>query len=100
MSDTSTLHIPIDPALRKQFTEKAKLLGFDSAQAYLRVIIKATVDDRRIDLDVDEWGKPSTQATERINKWTAEAMSASKTGDLPGFTDTKSMLEYLEREAH
>ena len=100
MSDTSTIHIPLEPALRKQFTAKAKQLGFDSAQAYLRVIIKATVDDRRIDLDVDEWGKPSPEAANRLNKWTAEALNASEAGDLPGFTDTKSMMEYLEREAH
>ena len=73
MSGTSTLHIPLEPAIRKKFTAKAKQLGFDSAQAYLRVIIKANVDGRRINLDVDEWGKPSIAASARLNKAAEEA---------------------------
>ncbi len=99
MSDTSTIHVPVDPTVRKQLTAKAKQLGFDSAQAYLRVIIKAAVDGRRINLDLDDWGEPSPKAEERINKWTAEAINDSNAGKLPGFTDTKSMMEYLKREA-
>ncbi len=100
MSNTSTIHIPLEPKLRKEFTIKAKQLGFDSAQAYLRVIIKATVDGRRIDLEVDDWGQPSAEAATRLNKWTAEALTASDSGELPSFTDTKSMMEYLQREAN
>ena len=100
MSDTSTIHIPIEPALRKQFTAKAKQLGFDSAQAYLRVIIKASVDNRRIDLDVDSWGEASAKAVERLNIWTAEAIQDSSKDKLPSFTDVKSMMEFLDREAH
>jgi hypothetical protein len=73
MSDTSTIHIPLEPTIRKKFTAKAKQLGFDSAQAYLRVIIKATVDGRRINLDVDEWGEPSDAAAARLNKAAEEA---------------------------
>jgi hypothetical protein len=100
MSDTSTIHVPLEPAIRKKFTAKAKQLGFDSAQAYLRVIIKATVDGRQIDLDIDDWGTPSPRAAIRLNKDTAEAIAASKSGELPSFTDAKSMMEYLHREAH
>jgi hypothetical protein len=73
MSDTSTIHVPLEPAVRKQFTAKAKQLGFDSAQAYLRVIIKAAVDGRRIDLNVDDWGEPSEAAADRLNKAAEEA---------------------------
>lgn len=73
MSDTSTIHIPLEPTVRKKFTAKAKLLGFDSAQAYLRVIIKAAVDGRRIDLNIDEWGEPSNTAADRLNKATENA---------------------------
>ena len=76
MSDTSTIHIPLEPTIRKRFTAKAKQLGFDSAQAYLRVIIKATVDGRRIDLDIDEWGEPSDAAANRINKAAEEAKNS------------------------
>ncbi len=68
MSDTSTIHVPIEPNTRKQFTAKAKLLGFDSAQAYLRVMIKAVVDGRRIDFNLDDWGEPTDEAAERLIK--------------------------------
>jgi|GEM_PF-1170250 len=100
MSDTSTIHVPLDPKLRKEFTIKAKQLGFDSAQAYLRVIIKAAVDGRRVELDADDWGQPSAEAAARLNTWTAEAVSASEAGGLPSFTDAKSMTEFLQREAN
>jgi len=73
MSDTSTIHVPLEPIIRKKFTAKAKQLGFDSAQAYLRVIIKAAVDGRRIDLNVDAWGEPSDVAATRLNKAAEEA---------------------------
>jgi hypothetical protein len=99
MSDSSTIHVPLEPSVRKQFTAKAKQLGFDSAQAYLRVIIKAAVDGRRINLDLDDWGEPSPQAAARLNKWTAEALADSEAGKLAGFTDVTSMMEYLDREA-
>lgn len=73
MSNTSTVHVPLEPAIRKKFTARAKQLGFDSAQAYLRVIIKAAVDGRRIDLNVDQWGEPSDAAATRINKAAEDA---------------------------
>lgn len=73
MSDSSTIHVPLEPKVRKQFTLKAKQLGFDSAQAYLRVMIKAIVDGRRIDLEIDEWGEPSDAAAERLNQAAEDA---------------------------
>ena len=73
MSDSSTIHVPLDPKVRKQFTLRAKQLGFDSAQAYLRVIIKAVIDDRRIDLDIDKWGEPSDAAAKRLNEAAEDA---------------------------
>ncbi|HSX06481.1 MAG TPA: hypothetical protein VLG92_02070 [Candidatus Saccharimonadia bacterium] len=81
MSDTSTIHVPLEPTIRKKFAAQAKQLGFDSAQAYLRVLIKAAVDGRRIDLDVDEWGQPSDEAAVRLNK---AADDAKKGIDLSG----------------
>lgn len=70
---TSTIHIPLEPSTRKRFTAQAKMLGFDSAQAYLRVLIKAIVDGRRIDFDIDEWGLPSDAAAARLNEAAEEA---------------------------
>jgi hypothetical protein len=31
MSDTSTIHVPLETAVRKKFVAQAKQLGFDSA---------------------------------------------------------------------
>lgn len=93
MSDSSTIHVPLEPKVRKQFTAKAKQLGFDSAQAYLRVMIKAVVDNRRIDLDIDEWGEPSDAAAERLNRAAKDAM---KDTDLSGpFTTADDFMKDL-----
>jgi hypothetical protein len=93
MSDTSTIHVPLEPAIRKKFTAQAKQLGFDSAQAYLRVLIKATVDGRRIDLDVDDWGQPSNEAATRLNK---AAKDAKKGKDLSGpFSSVEEFMKGL-----
>ena len=81
MNDTSTIHVPLEPTIRKRFAAQAKQLGFDSAQAYLRVLIKAAVDGRRIDLDVDAWGQPSDEAAARLNK---AAEDAKRGKDLSG----------------
>lgn len=99
MSATS-LHIPLQTAVRKKFTAKAKRLGFDSAQAYLRVLIQANVDNRMIDFDADTWGSPSPQAVARLNKATEEALADSSAGKLPSFTNAANMMGYLDRETH
>lgn len=68
MSDTSTIHVPIEPLIWKQFTTKVKQLGFDSAQAYLRVVIKTVIDGHRIDFNLYDWGEPSDEAVMHLNK--------------------------------
>jgi len=93
MSDSSTIHVPLEPKVRKQFTAKAKQLGFDSAQAYLRVMIKAAVDGRRIDLEIDGWGEPSDAAAERLNR---AAEDAKKSTNLSGpFTSVDDFMKDL-----
>ena len=91
MSDSSTIHVPIEPKVRKLFTAKAKQLGFDSAQAYLRVMIKASVDGRRIDLELDDWGEPSDEAADRLNR---AAQDAKKGNNLSG--PFKSVDEFMK----
>jgi len=73
MSNT-TLHIPMDKTIRAQLEVRAKRLGFDSAQAYIRVWAKAEAEGRYIDYGVDDWGEPSPAATKRLNKATDEAL--------------------------
>ena len=68
-----TLHVPMDKKVREQLEAKAKKLGFDSAQAYIRVWAKAEAEGRTIDFG-DDWGEPSDAATERLSRDAEEAM--------------------------
>ena len=70
---TTTLHIPIDKDVREKLDAKAKRLGFDSAQAYIRVWAKAEAENRILSFGLDEWGEPSEAAQKRLNKATDDA---------------------------
>lgn len=97
-SNITTLHIPIDARVRRQLDAKAKRLGFDSAQAYIRVWAQAEVDGRILDFG-DEWGEPTPEAAARLNRWTEEAIAESKAGKLPRFTNVDDMMEYLHGDS-
>lgn len=45
------LQIPIDQDVRDGLERRARSLGFDSAQAYIRVWAKAEADGRKLDFD-------------------------------------------------
>lgn len=62
----------MDENIRKGLETRARELGFDSAQAYIRVWAKAQAERRLIDFG-DDWGEPSDAAAARINKAAAEA---------------------------
>jgi antitoxin component of RelBE/YafQ-DinJ toxin-antitoxin module len=47
----SKLQIPIDQDVRERLERRARSLGFDSAQAYIRVWAKAEADGRKLDFD-------------------------------------------------
>jgi hypothetical protein len=63
----------MDKTIRDQLEAKAKRLGFDSAQAYIRFWAKAETDGRTVDLGYDDWGEPSDAAAKRLNRWAEEA---------------------------
>jgi hypothetical protein len=73
MNKMTTLHIPIDSSVRKGLESKAKSLGFDSAQAYIRVWAKAEAEGRKLDFGDNQWGEPSDAAARRLNKLANEA---------------------------
>src|ERR1700712_5550241 len=50
---TTKLQIPIDPDVREGLERRARSLGFDSAQAYIRVWAKAEAEGRKLDFDGD-----------------------------------------------
>ena len=72
--NSTTLHIPMDKTVRAQLEAKAKRLGFDSAQAYIRVWAKAETEGRNVDYGIDDWGEPSPAAVKRLDKATDEAL--------------------------
>lgn len=88
-----TLHIPMDKTVRTRLEAKAKGLGFDSAQAYIRVWAKAEVEGRSVDYDIDDWGEPSQAATKRLNKATDEALRGKNTSG--PFLTTQDALDHL-----
>jgi len=72
MNTTTTLHIPIDITVRKQLEIRAKELGFDSVQAYIRVWAKAEAEGRTLNFG-DSWGEPSDEAAKLLNKAAQDA---------------------------
>ncbi len=80
----TTIHIPIDAALRKRFAAKAKRLGFPSAQVYIRVWMTAVAEGRTLDFG-DDWGEPTPEAAARLNRLAEEAIAQSNAGELKSY---------------
>ncbi len=93
--NTTTLHIPMDKTVRAKLESKAKKLGFDSAQAYIRVWAKAEAEDRILSFDDDDWGEPSQAAVKRLNK-AAEEAKKDKNVSKP-FLSVEEMMSHLDR---
>jgi hypothetical protein len=81
-------------SVRQRLDAKAKKLGFDSAQAYIRVWAQAEADGRTLDFG-DDWGQPTPEAAARLDRLAREARVQSTAGKLPRFTDIDDMMEYL-----
>lgn len=62
----------MDKDVLEGLKRRAEALGFDSAQALIRVWAKAEVDGRELSFG-DDWGEPSKEAAARLNKAAAEA---------------------------
>ncbi len=92
MSNDTTLHIPIDRTVRDQLDAKAKRLGFDSAQAYIRVWAKAEAEGRTLSFG-DEWGEPTPEAAMRLHRLAAEALAQNATGKLPAYQTADELLK-------
>lgn len=92
--NTTTLHIPMDKTVREQLEAKAKRLGFDSAQAYIRVWAKAEAEDRILSFDDDVWGEPSPAAVKRLNR-AAEEAKQGKNVSKP-FRSVDEMMAHLD----
>ena len=94
MSNT-TLHIPMDKTVRDNLEAKAKRLGFDSAQAYIRVWAKAEAEGRTLNFG-DESGEPSDTAVARINRDADEASLGTNMSE--PFDTIEEMMAHLDKQ--
>lgn len=94
---TIKLQIPMDEAVRNSLEAKARSLGFDSAQAYIRVWAKAEVDGRKVDLNVDDWGEPSPEALARYEKQLKQYERDKKAGLVKSFGNVDDLLADLNK---
>ena len=91
---TTKLQIPIDQDVREGFERRARSLGFDSAQAYIRMWMKAEAEGRKLDFD----GKAvvlSPEANARYEKIIAEFEEEKKAGDVKEFTNVDDLMKDL-----
>ncbi len=91
---TTKLQIPIDQDVRDGLERRARSLGFDSAQAYIRVWAKAEADGRKLDFD----GKAvvlSPEANARYEEIIAELEADKKTGDVKEFGSVEEFMKDL-----
>lgn len=91
---TTKLQIPIDQEVREGLERRARSLGFDSVQAYIRVWAKAEADGRKLDFD----GKAvvlSPEANARYEKMIAEFDAEKKAGKVKKFTNVDELMKDL-----
>ncbi|HVQ44571.1 MAG TPA: hypothetical protein VMT30_06415 [Candidatus Saccharimonadia bacterium] len=91
---TTKLQIPIDQDVREGFERRAHSLGFDSAQAYLRVWMKAEADGRKLDFD----GKAvvlSPEANARYEQMIVDLDEEKKSGKAKEFTSVEDFMKDL-----
>jgi antitoxin component of RelBE/YafQ-DinJ toxin-antitoxin module len=88
------LQIPIDQDVRDGLERRAHSLGFDSAQAYIRVWAKAEADGRKLDFD----GKAvvlSPEANARYEKMIVELEADKKAGKAKKFMSVDDFMKDL-----
>ena len=88
------LQIPIDQDVRERLERRARSLGFDSAQAYIRVWAKAEADGRKLDFDGNAVVL-SLEANARYERIIAEFESEKKDGKIQEFTSVDEFMKDL-----
>lgn len=94
MSNIVKLQVPMDKDVRDALEKHAKDLGFDSAQAYIRVVAKAVADDREIDFGTNDV-MISSMANARYKRLIAQHEADKKAGKVKSFDNPEEALAYL-----
>lgn len=91
---TTKLQIPMDQDVRDGLERRARSLGFDSAQAYIRVWAKAEADGRKLDFD----GKSvvlSPEANARYEAMIADLEADKLAGRVEEFSSVDGFMKDL-----
>ncbi len=92
---TTKLQVPIDSDVRDGLELRAKELGFDSAQAYIRVWAKSEVEGRKI-----YFGEPtialSTKSDNRYEKAIADMSNLRNQGKLKTYSTVNGFMSDLK----
>ena len=92
---TTKLQVPIDSEVRDGLELRAKELGFDSAQAYIRFWAKSEVEGRKVD-----FGSPmimlSSEADSRYERAIEDMSILRKKGKLKTYTSVNEFMEDLK----
>lgn len=88
------LQVPLNKDVRDGLERRAKSLGFDSAQAYIRVWAKAEVDGRKLDFDKTTITL-SPEANARYAQLVKELEAEKKAGKTKEFTSVDAFMKDL-----
>ncbi len=91
----SKIQVPIDKAVRDGLEKRAKELGFDSAQAYIRVWAKAESEGRKLDFDSTTIVL-SPEANKRYTKMISEFDTENKNGTSKSFENVDDFMKDLK----
>lgn len=85
----------MDKDIRDGFERYARSLGFDSAQAYIRVLAKAANDGRTVDFDQDDWGEPPVHVVQRWERELAEHKELQAAGKTKSYISVEEFMKDL-----
>jgi len=92
---TIKLQIPIDQDVRERLERRARTLGFDSAQAYIRVWAKAEADGRTLDFDGNKVIL-SPEADKRYLKMISELDAEKNSGTVKSFATVDEFMKDIK----
>lgn len=92
--NTTKLQVPIDKNIRDGLEKRAKELGFDSAQAYIRVWAKAETEGRKLDFD-SKAVVLSPDANKRYKQMTQELDRENQAGKAETFDSVADFMKDL-----
>ncbi|MEO7364591.1 MAG: hypothetical protein ABIV43_03745 [Candidatus Saccharimonadales bacterium] len=95
MDHADRLQVALTPDLRRRLEAKASGLGFTSAQAYVRVVIKALVEGRELHFDRPVLEEASRTALKIIESQYYDHMIAELNDELPRFESVDDAIEYI-----